>query len=74
MYIDDVLSGGYSYHEGLYWKFLTKDLMGRCGWVINIDKGQLPSQQAVYLGITIDTESMKTEEDHLDSELGIPRG
>ena len=26
--------------------------------MINIDKGQFPSQQAVYLGITVDTEMM----------------
>ena len=58
MYIDDVLSGGYSYHEGFYWKFFFKDLMGMAGWVINLDKGQLPSQQAVYLGITVDTQNM----------------
>ena len=26
--------------------------------MINIDKGQFPSQQAVYLGISVDTEKM----------------
>ena len=57
-YIDDLLSGGYSYLEGLYWKFFSIDLVGRCGWVINIDKGQFPSQRAVYLGISVDTKKM----------------
>ena len=47
-----------TYEECLYMKFFAVDVLARAGWVINLDKGQMPSQAAVYLGFVLDTKNM----------------
>ena len=58
IYIDDLMVAARTYEECLYMKFFAVDVLARAGWVINLDKGQMPSQAAVYLGFVLDTENM----------------
>ena len=47
-----------SYKQALFKLFIC-DVLGRAGLVINLDKGQMPTQAAVYLGFMVDSRSMR---------------
>ena len=50
LYIDDVISGARLEGESHYWRLFVNDLLGRCGWCINPEKGQSPTQTPIFLG------------------------
>ena len=45
--------------QALYIKLFVIDVLGRAGWVINLDKGQMPTQATTYLGFVVDSRSMR---------------
>ena len=42
IYIDDLMVAAMMFEECLYHKFFAIDVLARAGWVINMDKGQMP--------------------------------
>ena len=55
----DIFTTAKSYEQAPFVKLFVIDVLGRAGWVISMDKGQMPTQTATYLGFVINSKSMR---------------
>ena len=53
IYINDLMVAALPFEECFFNKFFATDMLAREGWVINVDKGQMPSRSLVYLGFVL---------------------